>query len=915
MFCKKVVSVFFIIISFSFSLFSTNWVIEGVVRDAKTREPLIGASVYIKNDKSLGTTTGFDGSFTLKNLKSNKVTLVCSYISYKTLEKEITISSTNFQKIYLDLVSYETELQDVIVTASSKTSDVGVRKLERISPNVMNIVGARSIEISPDLTVANVLGRISGVVMEKNNSGEAEYAVLRGMDKRYNITTVNNVKISSPNNRQRYVPLNIFPSELLDRLEVSKTRSAEIEGDATGGAVNMVMKDAPSRLSVKANIATGYNVMFFDRTFTGYDPKNIIKISPYERYGSSYSATITDLGMHVYAPINYVPLPNIVTGFSIGNRLLNKKLGYIFAGNYQNFHKGTNTTYFQDEMLQIEKTPRLTSQKERIYSEYQKQYGIHAKFDYNFDKNNSIEWYNFFVANDAQQVRQSTSTNFKLSYEPQVGTLDLSYQTRFRTTNTQIFASTLHGEHRIGNFFLFDWKALYSIAGLQRPDQIFVNIDNLRQNYIDNITIDGDGSDRRWEHNSDQDFSALFKLGYSKSFKRDNLKIITGGLFRKKMRDNFYVNYKIKPVDTNQSFETLDQINWSLYTPKGSVNQLNFNASELIAAGYIEGRYETSKFEFTLGARTEYTNQGYYMLFPNFGEPADGGQTYAEVLPNAQIKYILQEKQNFRVSYYKSVNRPGFFEIVPYQMQEEEYTEYGNKNLKHSTIDNVDLRWEYFPTAMDQILIGTFYKNIKNPIEYAYYSVNQRQSGYGLQNLGNAQNFGVEFDVIKYIRFLGIKANYTFTHSSITTPKVYYGIGTSGGTETLTKNQTRPLVGQAAHVANISLLIKDINHGWDAQLAASYSGDKIVIVSRFLDADYWEKASVNIDFSFEKSFKNGISIFGKANNLLNTPKTEYLKVNNPYNSKFPMQSLLLNETLIRKEYYKQSFLLGVRYKL
>jgi hypothetical protein len=629
MFRKQIVVILFLaqtILTYSVNL-------EGVVRDAQSGEPLIGASVFLKTDKTTGTTTGLDGSFVLKNLKSNKVTLVCSYISYKTLEKEISIPLAGFQKIYLELVSYETELQDITVVASNKNTDVGVRNMERISPNVINIVSARSIEISPDLTVANVLGRISGVVMEKNSSGEAEYAVLRGMDKRYNITLVNNVKISSPNNKQRYVPLNIFPSELLDRLEVSKTRSAEIEGDATGGAVNMIMKDAPTKFSLKANVATGYSAMFFDRKFTGYNINNVINVAPYEQYGSSYSATISDLGTHVYAPLNYQPLPNLVAGLSVGGRLLSNKLGYIFAGNYQNFHKGTNTTYFEDEMLQTEKTPRLTSMKERIYSENQQQYGIHAKFDYNIDKNNNIEWYNFLVANNTQQVRQSTSTSFKLSYDPQNGTLDLGYQTRFRTTNTQIFASTLHGEHKIGRLFQFDWTALYSKAGLQRPDQIYVNIDNLRQNYVDNITIDGDGSDRRWEHNSDQDFSGLFKLNYANAIGKNKLKLLTGGLIRKKIRDNFYVNYKIKPIDTNQNFETIDQINWSVYTPKGSVNQLNFNASELIGAGYMEGRFEMSKLEAIAGVRAEYTNQGYHMLFPNIGEPADGGQTYMDFLP------------------------------------------------------------------------------------------------------------------------------------------------------------------------------------------------------------------------------------------------------------------------------------------
>jgi outer membrane receptor for ferrienterochelin and colicin len=74
------------------------------------------------------------------------------------------------------------------------------------------------------------------------------------MDKRYNYTLVNGVKIPSPDNKHRYVPLNLFPSELLDRVEVSKSLTADMEGDATGGVINMLMKDAPANVTLQANV-------------------------------------------------------------------------------------------------------------------------------------------------------------------------------------------------------------------------------------------------------------------------------------------------------------------------------------------------------------------------------------------------------------------------------------------------------------------------------------------------------------------------------------------------------------------------------------------------------------------------------------------------------------------------------------
>lgn len=891
--------------------------LEGVVRDAATGEALIGASVYLKDNRAIGTTTGFDGTFVIPNVQAGKVTVVCSYISYKTIEKEMVVSASGTQKIALNLVSYENELQDVVITASNKTTDVGVRAIERLSSNVMNVVGANSIEISPDLSVANVLGRVSGVTLERNSSGEAEYAVLRGMDKRYNVTLVNGIKISSPNNKQRFVPLNLFPSELLDRLEVSKTRTAEMEGDATGGAVNMVMKDAPHQFSVRANLSVGYNALYLNREFTGFNSDNVIPVSPYEQYGKNYISGMEDFGHQFNRIETYQPLPNVMAGVSVGDRLLNKKLGYMLAVNFQQSVKGANSTFFDEEMLQTESAVRLTSVKVREYSEQQKQYGVHAKIDYQLMPGHKLEWYNFYLSNGTAQVRQSTSTNFKLSYEPENGTLDFSYQTRLRVVNQQIFASMLQGEHALNKRLSLDWTAVVTDARLQRPDQTTIELDNLRQNYVDNIVIDGDGSERRWEHNSDNDYSGLFNVKYKMPLEVGVLKFETGGLYRSKKRENFFVRYTFKPVNTNQSFETFDEITWTVYTPKGSVNPLNYRANEDIGAGYFQTRYEKKKLEMMAGLRAEYTNQGYFMYFPNAGESPTGKQVYVELLPNVHFKYKPNDTQNWRAGYFRSLNRPGFFEVVPYQVKYEEYDEYGNKDLEYATIDNFDVRWEFFPKPTEQLLVGAFYKSIQSPIEYAYFSVNQRQSGYGPRNLGNASNVGVEVDVIKYLRQFGVKANYTYTYSSITTPKVYYGKDDAGNTRTFSANQSRPLVGQAAHVANVSLLFKDVNRGWDAQLAASYTGDKIVIASRFLDSDYWEKGGVQLDASLEKKLKkSGFSIFGKANNLLNTPLIEFIKTHNDYNNNFPMQSTSSNgKTIIRKDYFMQSFLVGVRCKL
>jgi len=128
-------------------------------------------------------------------------------------------------------------------------------------------------------------------------------------------------------------------------------------------------------------------------------------------------------------------------------------------------------------------------------------------------------------------------------------------------------------------------------------------------------------------------------------------------------------------------------------------------------------------------------------------------------------------------------------------------------------------------------------------------------------------------------------------------------------------DQTRPLYGQAAHIANLSLLYKDANKGWEGQLAGSYTGSRINTVSQFLNNDLWQKGFIQLDASVEKKFRAGWAIFAKTNNILNTPMELYVKGTNPENDKIMEKLVQGRSTLIRKDLYGQNYILGLRYNL
>jgi hypothetical protein len=364
-----------------FSLLATTPLFAATVRgkllESASGEPALGVAIMIEGT-SFNDVSGLDGTFAIHNLQKGTYQLIIRHISYATVRKDITITENETVELDLKLdPATELQLNEVaVVGKKDASSEQTARSLERNASQVMNIVSGKTIQISPDLTVANVIQRISGVTIERNSNGDGQYAILRGMDKRYNYTLVNGVKIPSPDNKYRYVPLDIFPSDLLDRLEVYKTLTPAMEGDAIGGAVNMVMKDAPDRFTLSANISSGYNELFLQRNFMSFDHKNIEFKSPYEQKGNQYSATPADFSKAAIDYKSKSPLPNLLGSLAVGNRFLDKKLGVLLAGSYQNTYRGSNSLFFDSETVDTLSGETLTKMSERQYSEQQTRFGL-----------------------------------------------------------------------------------------------------------------------------------------------------------------------------------------------------------------------------------------------------------------------------------------------------------------------------------------------------------------------------------------------------------------------------------------------------------------------------------------------------------------------------------------------------------
>ncbi|WP_254448794.1 TonB-dependent receptor [Spirosoma rhododendri] len=507
--------------------------LRGRATDAVTGETIIGATVRLEATK-LYAVTGLDGTYIIRNVPRGTHTLQISYISYQATARQVTIDQPELV-VDFALQSDEKVLSEVIVSGKRDgSSDNTARDLERNAHQITNVVSGRTIELSPDLTVANVIQRVSGISIERNSNGDGQYAILRGMDKRYNYTLVNGVKIPSPDNRYRYVPLDIFPSELLDRLEVYKALTPSMEGDAVGGAINMVMRDAPDRPTVLANLATGYSELFANRPFVRFDTKNINPQSPYEQFGNAYSAKSTDFNKASSTYTSATPPPNLIGSFAIGNRFLNRRLGVMLAGSLQNTFRGSNSLFFTGDVVDTLRGVTLDKQSERQYSEHQTRYGVHAKIDYRFGNGggpgrHKLQWFNAFIGLNNAQIRETKTTQLGIGgYDPVQGNATLGFETRSRLTQQKIYNSTLQGTHQLTDVLALNWSAVYSLATNAVPDQTYISLLGTRKNFVETRTTVQDGQ-RRWEHNTDNDLAGYLNLTLKTNLLNTQVKWMAGG--------------------------------------------------------------------------------------------------------------------------------------------------------------------------------------------------------------------------------------------------------------------------------------------------------------------------------------------------------------------------------------------------
>ncbi len=634
-------------------------IIKGNITDAKTGVTLIGATVTIeKGEFKQNTNVKLDGSYSFKNVSAGTYKLHSNYVGYKTSnDYTVEVSSNNTAILNISMVDNSTSLNEVAITEhASRESDRSARNVEKNANVTLNAVSAQSIAISPDVLVSNVLSRVSGISIDRSNTGDAQHVIIRGMDKQYNTTLINGIKIPSPDNKNRYVPLDIFPAGLVDRLEVYKTLTPDMEADASGGVVNLVMKTAPDRLRVDGEVGTGYSQIFFDRPFASFDRSTVNSKAPGE-INPGGIANPNDFPYQNLITKTANAAPNLNASLTIGNRYLNNKLGVLFSGSYQNLYQGDNSfTVVQTNTVGPPVGNSQQNQETAFQSAYNRQYsaqlqriGAIASIDYKFDPNNTINLFATYLALNQYRVRETEQDTYGgYTYQGYRGTFSVDNLTETRSDLQNIYNITLSGKHKISTPFSLDWTFANSQATHKLPDDAEFDTQygtsptstiseptgnpnepnvSVAQGITNGPTLVQNES-RVWMHNTDKDISAYLNLHYKAKIFGRNATFSAGGMFRHKTRDNFVDSYNLpNTVDNNgnpEPYTTIPNAKF-MFTGADTVNARGSSATdpgvytftENVQGAYAMVKYYISdRLDVIAGLRGEHTYQTYYSNLP-----------------------------------------------------------------------------------------------------------------------------------------------------------------------------------------------------------------------------------------------------------------------------------------------------------
>lgn len=714
---KKALSTLLFVI-LGVTAFAQTGRISGKVSDKKSGETLIGVTVKIKGSTT-GMATDVDGKYSLPGLAAGKYILIFQYVGYNGKEisdVEVTSGKTTVFDIVLDETGGE-NLSEVVIQGSFKKESVNALYAQQKNSAVISDgISSDVIRKSPDRSTGDVLKRVSGTTIQDN-----KFVIVRGLADRYNNASLDNSSLPSTEPNKKAFSFDIVPSGLINNIVVYKTATPDLAADFAGGSIKIVTKDVPESNFFELSLGTGYNSQSTFKDFSygprytenyfGFDggyrqlptggfPKNT---NSTEALRGNQAATISAINK----------LPKV---WKIGNHDAPLAQNHQFSmGRVKDFKNGGKfgaivaLTYRNSETTRpvVERSYYTYDYDDRVNT-FSSNIGAMANFAYVQGKN-KISFKNLYnrILDDKFTYRTGTDVG---------RSSDLQYYA-FDVIQKGIFKTSLDGDHQLTDKNKLSWTASYANITNNQPDQRKIGYlrnvgfrDDPTKPFLAANTAITKENNRFFSDLNESLYGGAVNDSYSiKLFdKNATLKGGLGANYRTRDFGARLLGITLKNADQDIQALPVSQlyskslINSGVYElSEITGNSDKYDANSLVSFGYaMLDQPITDKLRAVYGVRVEQFNLKLNSRNVD-GTPLHVNQDYLDILPSVNLTYALSERANFRASYYRTLARPEFRELAPFDYYDYELlgNVAGNPSLKRTLIDNADLRYEIYPSA------------------------------------------------------------------------------------------------------------------------------------------------------------------------------------------------------------------------
>ncbi|WP_299222950.1 TonB-dependent receptor [uncultured Psychroserpens sp.] len=884
----------------------TGSIVGKLIDKEYNNEPLAFGNILIKGT-TMGTTSDIDGLYGFDELAPGSYVLVYSFVGYETQEISVEVVAGKVTEVNVTMGASAASLDEVVITTTTrKESEAALLLDQKKAVEIKQSIGAEELSRKGVGDAGEAVSKISGISKQSGSSN----VYVRGLGDRYQNTTMNNLSLPSTDVNKKNIDLDLFSTDIIENISVSKAYTPSFYGDFAAGNVNINSKEYTGDGFFNISLGSGVNINAIGEDFVRSEGPSFFGF--YNRYDNNPFAVVLSHGVDPQEFDGQINFNGAVEGGYSYSFDEDTRLSLFATASFSNgsqYREGVARDF--TNVLKVD-FPNV--------EEYQYSTTTTALLNaiFKIDNYNKITYSSLFINSSSDEVGYygTQGEGFNRDGIASVDPRDIG----FYTMNVQFNQDRVHvnqflGNHRSTNEkWELDWGIGYNKVFSDEPDRKRISLENYQfaldsdpntnPVFYTNIPFD---NQRFFQNIEDDEYNSFINLEHTLT---EKVKINFGYNGRTKERSFSSIRYgydivnrDATPILDVNNFNTIFDVS-NLNIPDGSglynlsvLNPINnaigntnrpglpeniYNGQLNIHAGYINAEITLGeKWLIVPGLRLESFQQDITYDVINIRQDDPGFRDVYEnlFLPSLNIKYALTEDSNLRLALSKTASLPEFKEVAPFVYEDVTVRYGGNPDLlggadgngpTYSEIYNLDLKYEWFLEQGEVVSLGAFAKRINDPINRVvaadatgtqrYFRTGEKADVYGLE-LELRKNITVDEDGKPILGF-GFNGSYTFTEQDLE--------DISGTFGTAFDRETEELEGASKWVFNTDVSYSPTikNYKPTATLVASYFSDRIYSIGSGSLGNIVEKGVPTLDFVWKSPITENLDLSFSARNLL-----------------------------------------------